>query len=64
MRRDGVVVNQPRFDAKGCSRPSGAAVTTLCAPPTVWRLFIQEKLATFKVSLREAAAPASRINPE
>ena len=46
------VVNQPRFDAKGLLATIGrCGVTTLCAPPTVWRLFIQEKLATFKVSL-------------
>ena len=46
------VVNQPRFDAKGLLATIGrCGVTTLCAPPTVWRLFIQEKLADFKVSL-------------
>jgi acetyl-CoA synthetase len=46
------VVNQPRFDAKALLATIGrCGVTTLCAPPTVWRLFIQEKLATFKVSL-------------
>ncbi len=46
------VVNQPRFDAKGLLATIGrCGVTTLCAPPTVWRLFIQEKLATFKVQL-------------
>ncbi len=47
------VVNQPRFDAKGLlAIIARCGVTTLCAPPTVWRLFIQEKLADFKVSLR------------
>ena len=40
------VVNQPRFDAKALLATIGrCGVTTLCAPPTVWRLFIQEKLA-------------------
>ena len=39
-------------------------VTTLCAPPTVWRLFIQEKLATFKVSLREVCGAGEPLNPE
>ena len=40
------VVNQPRFDAKGLlATIARCGVTTLCAPPTVWRLFIQEKLA-------------------
>src|ERR1700730_8543212 len=43
------VVNQPRFDAKGLLATIGrCGVTTLCAPPTVWRLFIQEKLATLQ----------------
>jgi acetyl-CoA synthetase len=37
------VVNQPRFDAKALLATIGrCGVTTLCAPPTVWRLFIQE----------------------
>jgi len=39
-------------------------VTTLCAPPTVWRLFIQEKLADFKVSLREVCGAGEPLNPE
>jgi acetyl-CoA synthetase len=30
----------------------------------VWRLFIQEKLATFKVSLREACGAGEPLNPE
>jgi len=36
----------------------------LCAPPTVWRLFIQEHLADFKVSLREACGAGEPLNPE
>src|ERR1700722_19462710 len=59
------VVNQPRFDAKGLLATIGrCGVTTLCAPPTVWRLFIQEKLATFKVSLREVCGAGEPLNPE
>jgi acetyl-CoA synthetase len=59
------VVNQPRFDAKGLLATMGrCGVTTLCAPPTVWRLFIQEKLATFKVSLREVCGAGEPLNPE
>ena len=42
------VVNQPRFDGKGLlATIARCGVTTLCAPPTVWRLFIQEKLTDF-----------------
>jgi acetyl-CoA synthetase len=59
------VVNQPRFDAKGLLATIGrCGVTTLCAPPTVWRLFIQENLAAFKVSLREACGAGEPLNPE
>jgi acetyl-CoA synthetase len=59
------VVNQARFDAKGLLATIGrCGVTTLCAPPTVWRLFIQEKLATFKVSLREVCGAGEPLNPE
>jgi acetyl-CoA synthetase len=59
------VVNQPRFDAKGLLAVIGrSGVTTLCAPPTVWRLFIQERLADFKVSLREVCGAGEPLNPE
>src|SRR4051794_7838058 len=59
------VVNQPRFDAKALLATIGrCGVTTLCAPPTVWRLFIQEKLSTFKVSLREVCGAGEPLNPE
>src|ERR1700729_3168591 len=59
------VVNQPRFDAKGLLATIGrCGVTTLCAPPTVWRLFIQERLADFKVSLREGCGAGEPLNPE
>ena len=58
------VVNQPRFDAKGLLATIGrCGVTTLCAPPTVWRLFIQEKLATSRYRCARSAAPASRSIP-
>jgi len=59
------VVNQPRFDARGLlATIARCGVTTLCAPPTVWRLFIQEKLATHKVSLREVCGAGEPLNPE
>jgi acetyl-CoA synthetase len=59
------IVNQPRFEAKGLlSIIDRCGVTTLCAPPTVWRLFIQEKLATFQVSLREVCGAGEPLNPE
>ena len=59
------IVNQPRFEAKGLLQTIGrCGVTTLCAPPTVWRLFIQEPLASFKVSLREVCGAGEPLNPE
>ena len=59
------VVNQPRFDAKGLlATIARCGVTTLCAPPTVWRLFIQEKLVDFNVSLREVCGAGEPLNPE
>ncbi|GLH74619.1 AMP-dependent synthetase [Geothrix limicola] len=39
-------------------------VTTLCAPPTVWRLFIQEDLAAYQVKLRELVGAGEPLNPE
>jgi acetyl-CoA synthetase len=59
------IVNQPRFEAKQLLATIGrCGVTTLCAPPTVWRLFIQERLADFKVSLREVCGAGEPLNPE
>jgi acetyl-CoA synthetase len=59
------IVNQPRFEAKGLlSIIARCGVTTLCAPPTVWRLFIQEKLSEFKMSLREVCGAGEPLNPE
>ena len=55
------VANQPRFDAEALLATIGrCGVTTLCAPPTVWRLFIQEKLRPSSVACARSAAPASR----
>jgi acetyl-CoA synthetase len=39
-------------------------VTTLCAPPTVWRMLVQEKLQDYGVSLHEAASAGEPLNPE
>jgi acetyl-CoA synthetase len=59
------ICNQPRFDAKGLlATVARCGVTTLCAPPTVWRLFIQERLADYKVSIREVCGAGEPLNPE
>jgi acetyl-CoA synthetase len=39
-------------------------VTTLCAPPTVWRLLILEDLGARRVTLREALSAGEPLNPE
>ena len=39
-------------------------VTTLCAPPTVWRMLVGEELAAYRVSLREAVSAGEPLNPE
>jgi acetyl-CoA synthetase len=59
------IANQPRFDAKGLlATLVRCAVTTLCAPPTVWRMLIQEKLSDYRVSLREVCGAGEPLNPE
>ncbi|MBP7334865.1 MAG: AMP-binding protein [Niveispirillum sp.] len=39
-------------------------VTSLCAPPTVWRLLMQEDLARWPVKLRELCGAGEPLNPE
>jgi acetyl-CoA synthetase len=39
-------------------------ITTLCAPPTVWRMLILEDLAKHRVKLREALSAGEPLNPE
>jgi len=39
-------------------------VTTFCAPPTVWRMLIQQDLKRWRVSLREAVSAGEPLNPE
>jgi len=60
-----LILNQGRFDARGVLRVLGEArVTTFCAPPTVWRMLVQEDLAGYPVHLREVAAAGEPLNPE
>jgi acetyl-CoA synthetase len=39
-------------------------ITTLCAPPTVWRMLILEDLTTHRVKVREALSAGEPLNPE
>jgi acetyl-CoA synthetase len=60
-----LVLHQPRFDARGVlDALVRCGVTTFCAPPTVWRMLVQQDLRTWKVRLREALAAGEPLNPE
>ena len=57
--------NQPRFRAGPLlDALVESKVTTICAPPTVWRMLIQEDLSAWKVSLREAVGAGEPLNAE
>lgn len=59
------VYNYERFSARNSIEViSRCGVTSLCAPPTVWRMMIQENLAQFKVPLRELVGAGEPLNPE
>jgi len=54
-----------RFDAKATlSAVARCGVTTLCAPPTVWRLFVLEDLKSFPVKLNNLIGAGEPLNPE
>ena len=57
--------NLARFDAKKTlDALVRYGVTTLCAPPTVWRMLILEDLKSYPVKLRELASAGEPLNPE
>jgi acetyl-CoA synthetase len=59
------IANQPRFNAPGLlATLVEHKVTSICAPPTVWRMFIQEDLKSFKVALKEVCGAGEPLNPE
>ncbi len=59
------MLNQPRFDAKRLlDAITRHRVTTFCAPPTVWRMLIQEDLSAWKVALSEVVGAGEPLNPE
>ena len=39
-------------------------VTTFCAPPTVWRMFILQDLAKYRFRFRECVSAGEPLNPE
>ena len=59
------IYNYARFDAKRVLDVLvHKQVTTLCAPPTVWRMLIQEQLAGWPIKLRELLSAGEPLNPE
>ncbi len=60
-----MVFNFSRFDAGALlDRMVSCGVSTFCAPPTVWRMLIQQDLGRWTVPLREALAAGEPLNPE
>jgi acetyl-CoA synthetase len=60
-----LMVNQAPFNAKALLGVlERCRVTTFCAPPTVWRLLIQEDLAACRLALREVCGAGEPLNPE
>ncbi|MFI4888777.1 MAG: AMP-binding protein, partial [Burkholderiales bacterium] len=61
------IYNAARFNAaRLLAAVERYGVTTLCAPPTVWRLLIQEDLAAYRgrLAIRELAGAGEPLNPE
>ena len=59
------VYDYQRFDAKRVLETIvRCGVTTLCAPPTVWRMLIGETLGAYQVALREVVGAGEPLNPE
>jgi acetyl-CoA synthetase len=59
------IANQPRFNAAGMlDAIVDHKVTTICAPPTVWRMFVQEDMTRWQTSLREVCSAGEPLNPE
>ncbi len=59
--------NYERFDARAMLDVlREAKVTTFCAPPTVWRMLVQQDLAAWQddLSLRELVSAGEPLNPE
>lgn len=59
------VYNYERFSARAClDTIVRCGVTSLCAPPTVWRMMIKEDLSAWRPPLRELVGAGEPLNPE
>lgn len=60
-----LVYNFARFAAEPLlDQMQRCGVTTFCAPPTVWRMLIQQDLGRWRVPLREVVSAGEPLNPE
>ena len=59
------VYNYERFSARAClDTIVRCGVTSLCAPPTVWRMMIKEDVRAWTPPLRELVGAGEPLNPE
>jgi acetyl-CoA synthetase len=59
------IFEQARFDPKRTLETlARCGVTSLCAPPTVWRALILQDLKVYPVKLRELLSAGEPLNPE
>jgi len=60
-----LILNAARFSARRLlDTLTRCSVTSLCAPPTVWRMVIQEDLRAWHPPLREVLSAGEPLNPE
>ncbi|MCW2538792.1 MAG: hypothetical protein JWN95_517 [Frankiales bacterium] len=60
-----LLFNYARFDAARMLDVLVAEqVSTFCAPPTVWRMLVQQDLGQWRTSLRELVGAGEPLNPE
>jgi acetyl-CoA synthetase len=60
-----LILNSARFSARRLLETlTRCSVTSLCAPPTVWRMVIQEDLQVWHPPLREVLSAGEPLNPE
>ncbi|MGC9270817.1 AMP-binding protein [Acidiphilium sp.] len=59
------IIAQPKFEAERLlAEIARCEVTTICAPPTVWRHLVQHDLARYPNRLREVVSAGEPLNPE
>ena len=60
-----LILNATRFSARRLlDTLTRCSVTSLCAPPTVWRMVIQEDLSSWRPPIREVLSAGEPLNPE